>query len=169
MNIIMNSKFILSIVFAAALSGCGGGGTFIAEVSERSVGDDDDARAIGLGDNVYGELSDDLLSHRILYFAYDSSALTPKGETIIRAHAQNLLDNPNLTVILEGHTDERGTREYNLALAESRVTAVADVLQALGVDGLRMQTVSYGEERPADAGHNEDAWRLNRRVEILYQ
>jgi peptidoglycan-associated lipoprotein len=70
--------------------------------------------------------------------------------------------------VLEGHADERGTREYNLALAEDRAKSVANMMNALGVDAARIETISYGEERPVAFGHDEAAWKKNRRVEILY-
>ena len=75
---------------------------------------------------------------------------------------------PDVKVKLEGHCDERGTREYNLALGERRAKAAAELLKVLGVDGSRISTVSYGEEKPLVDGHDEAAWAKNRRVEILY-
>ena len=91
-----------------------------------------------------------------------------EGQAIAEAHAGYLRDNPGIRVVLEGHTDERGTREYNLALGENRARTVADVLMAMGVDVSRIENVSYGEENPVAEGHDESAWRLNRRVEIRY-
>ena len=102
------------------------------------------------------------------YFEYDSSTLDPESQRVAEAHAVYLADNPGVNVVLEGHADERGTREYNLALGESRAKTVARLVEVLGVDGYRVQTVSYGEERPAALGSDESAWSLNRRVEILY-
>ena len=84
-------------------------------------------------------------------------------------HANYLNSAPGVQIILEGHADERGTREYNLALGEDRAKSVGNVLQALGVSLNRIQTVSYGEERPVALGSDESSWSLNRRVEILYQ
>lgn len=174
----MRNKLFLIMLLAAVVAGCGGPSAVDeVRVEDQSVngldgGEADGARAIGLDDDEYAagqDLDGNLLAQRVIYFAYDSSVLTPEGEAIVRAHAQYLSDTPNLKLILEGHTDERGTREYNLALAERRAIAVSDVLQALGVAGDRMQTVSYGEERPVALGHDDGAWSLNRRVEILYQ
>lgn len=110
-----------------------------------------------------------LLSKRKVYFEYDSSALTAEGQAIVQAHAEFLIGSPGVNVVLEGHTDERGTREYNLALGEERAKSVASVLQAYGVGSNRIQEVSYGEERPDAAGTDNAAYSLNRRVEILYQ
>ena len=99
-----------------------------------------------------------------VYFAFDSSALTADTEGTLMRQAAFLNANPALTVTLEGHCDERGTREYNLALGERRATAARDFLLAQGVDSARIRTISYGKERPAVAGSNEGAWAKNRRA-----
>ena len=77
--------------------------------------------------------------------------------------------NPGAAVTLEGHTDERGTREYNLALGERRAVATRQFMSLLGASGQQLKTISYGEERPVALGHNEEAWAQNRRVEIIYR
>jgi len=110
----------------------------------------------------------DLLSKRRIYFEFDSSNVDEEGRAIIEAHSAHLVKNDGITITLEGHADERGTREYNLALGERRGNSVLSMMEALGVDGSRIQTVSLGEERPVALGHDEDAWQLNRRVEIIY-
>ena len=134
-------------------------------------GDDTGSEALTQSDDDDGDSNDDsdLLTQRVIYFEYDSSLLTAEGEAIVQAHARYLNGVSNVRIILEGHADERGTREYNLALAEDRAKAVASLVQVLGVDARRIQTVSYGEERPVALGHDASAWSLNRRVEILYQ
>ena len=86
---------------------------------------------------------------------------------VIEAHSQFLIENSGINVVLEGHADERGTREYNLALGEARADAVAEIMIAFGVAPGRIQTISYGEERPEALGSDESAWQLNRRVIIL--
>jgi peptidoglycan-associated lipoprotein len=111
----------------------------------------------------------DLLAKRRVHFAFDSSELDGENRQIVEAHARYLAANPNLRITLEGHCDERGTREYNLALGERRAQAVARVMHVLGVASDRMTLRSYGEEKPLDPAHNESAWALNRRVEIIYQ
>jgi peptidoglycan-associated lipoprotein len=111
----------------------------------------------------------DLLAQRRVYFAFDSSTLEGESREIVEAHAANLVANPQMRVHLEGHADERGTREYNLALGERRAQAVERVMRLLGVPSSRLTTTTYGEERPLAPEHNESAWRLNRRVEILYR
>ena len=138
-----------------------------AQVEDRSAG----AGTAGAGTaaGVSGEAIDQaLLSERRVYFAFDSSSLDGEATAIIEAHAQYLVNNPGIKVTLEGHTDERGTREYNLALGERRAQAVARMMRVLGVEGGRINTISYGEEKPVDTEHNEAAWRQNRRVEIVY-
>ena len=111
---------------------------------------------------------DSLLSVRIIYFDYDSSTVLSQFEEIIKAHAAFLQSNPDVVTALEGHADERGSREYNLALGERRAQAVKKQLVVLGASPEQVRTVSYGEERPADPGHDEQAWSLNRRVEFVY-
>ena len=108
------------------------------------------------------------LSVRIIYFDYDSSTVLAQFEEIIQAHAGFLQANPGVVTTLEGHADERGSREYNLALGERRALAVKQQLVVLGASPDQVRTVSYGEERPADPRHNEQAWSLNRRVEFVY-
>jgi len=109
-----------------------------------------------------------LLSKKVVYFDFDSSTLDDEDRAIIQAHADYLVQHPTVKVTLEGHTDERGSREYNIGLGERRANAVAEVMKLMGVPGQQISTVSYGEERPAALGHDESAWRLNRRVEIVY-
>jgi len=111
----------------------------------------------------------ELLSKRVVYFDYNSSLLTLESEAIVQAHADYLAANQGVQIILEGHADERGTREFNLALGEDRAKSVAQVMEALSVSSGRIQNVSYGEERPVALGYDEAAFALNRRVEILYQ
>jgi peptidoglycan-associated lipoprotein len=98
-----------------------------------------------------------------VFFEYDSAELRPDAQTLGEIGAW-LVKHPNTNVTIEGHCDERGTREYNLALGERRATAVANYLAAVGVDPSRMQTVSYGKERPAADGSDESAWAQNRRA-----
>jgi peptidoglycan-associated lipoprotein len=108
------------------------------------------------------------LSKRIIYFEYDSSEILAQYRPTVEAHAAYLVKNPSVIVTLEGHADERGSREYNLALAERRAESVKRQMTLLGVTAGQIRTVSYGEERPAVDGHDESAWSQNRRVEFLY-
>ncbi|MEL0039248.1 MAG: peptidoglycan-associated lipoprotein Pal [Halieaceae bacterium] len=101
----------------------------------------------------------------VFYFEFDSSALTDSARTAVDAHIAALLGS-DASVRLEGHTDERGTREYNLALGERRANAVRDYMVANGVPSYRIETISYGEENPAAYGSGESNWQQNRRVEL---
>ncbi|WBY01957.1 peptidoglycan-associated lipoprotein Pal [Ramlibacter tataouinensis] len=106
---------------------------------------------------------------RILYFDYDSYAIKADAQPLVEAHARFLRANPQRRVSLEGHTDERGGREYNLALGQRRAEAVRRALGLLGVADNQMEAVSFGKEKPAATGGDESAWSQNRRVEISYR
>ncbi len=110
-----------------------------------------------------------LLSENLIYFAFDSSSVDEQSRAVIEAHSIYLMENPDVKVALEGHCDERGTREYNLALGERRAQAVEKLMKAFGVPDGQIKTVSFGEEKPVDPGHNESAWRKNRRAELVYK
>ena len=101
-----------------------------------------------------------------IYFDFDKSELKPKAREVLTKKATWLRAHPEFAVRIEGHCDERGTNEYNLALGERRANAAWKFLNALGISGTKITTVSYGEERPADPGHNESAWSKNRRDEF---
>lgn len=105
---------------------------------------------------------------RIVYFDYDSSAIQPEFRTAIDAHARFLVAHQNRKLTIAGHTDERGGREYNLALGQQRADSVRRALQLLGVRATQIETISLGEEKPAQAGHEEAAWARNRRAELDY-
>lgn len=98
-----------------------------------------------------------------VHFDYDSSALSTAAQATLRDNAKFLMDNPGRPVQVEGHCDERGTNEYNLALGEKRARAAFEFLRTLGVKKEQMSTISYGEEIPLDPGHTEGAWSKNRR------
>lgn len=108
------------------------------------------------------------LSTRTIYFSFDSSRIKPEFADAIQAHAQYLADHSDVTLRLEGHTDERGTREYNVALGERRADSVEKALVLAGADAEQITTLSFGEERPAVMGHDEEAYAKNRRVELIY-
>jgi len=109
------------------------------------------------------------LSKRTVYFMLDSSEVMPDFVPIIAAHAQYLVANPAQRITLEGHGDERGSREYNIALGEQRAKSVANMMKVQGVSENQLEIVSYGEEKPSAFGSDEEAWEKNRRVEIVYQ
>lgn len=111
---------------------------------------------------------DNPLSTRIIYFAFNSSAIQPRFREAVQAHAAYLAAHPNVDVRLEGHTDERGTREYNVALGERRAESVQRALVVAGASRGQITTLSFGEERPAALGSNPEAYGKNRRVELIY-
>ena len=105
---------------------------------------------------------------RIVYFDFDRADIRPESQTVIETNARYLAKNARIITQLEGHTDDRGSREYNIALGERRANAVRQVMSAMGVPPQQIRVVSYGEERPAASGPDEQSYALNRRVEIVY-
>jgi len=112
--------------------------------------------------------SDSPLSKSVIYFDFDQSTIRPEYRPIVTAHATYVAANPAAAVTLEGHADERGSREYNLGLGERRGNSVNGVMSAQGARGGQVDVVSYGEERPACRESSESCWSQNRRVEIVY-
>jgi len=112
--------------------------------------------------------SNSVLFERVIYFDYDSSEIRGDFVQLIKHHGKYLALNKDVVIRLEGHTDERGSREYNIALADRRAQAVKRLLSFEGASNKQITIISYGEEKPADLGHNEEAWRLNRRAEFVY-
>ncbi len=108
------------------------------------------------------------VNQNIVYFDFDSATVRADSRPVVEAQARFLTRNPNASVILEGHTDERGTREYNIGLGDRRANSVRQLLIASGVSPRQLQTVSYGEERPAALGRDETSYARNRRVEFSY-
>jgi peptidoglycan-associated lipoprotein len=170
------SLVLLAVVLAASLavSGCGpkkpDPNANAANTSQNSgagstgVGA---ATASDEGADAPGPL-EGLLAKRTIYFDFDSSEIKGDGTDIVAAHAKYLSRSGGMKVRLEGHTDERGSREYNIGLGERRAQAVRRALLLQGAAEGQISTVSYGEERPAAAGSDEAAWAKNRRVEIVY-
>lgn len=104
-----------------------------------------------------------------IYFEFDKYRLLPEAQEILRSKADWMRANPNVTAIIEGHTDERGTTEYNLALGERRAESAKSFLLDLGISASRLTTISYGEERPIDPRSNEEAWAKNRRAQFVIE
>ena len=98
-----------------------------------------------------------------IFFEFDSAVLLAEAQGILKKKAEWLINNSDVTATIEGHCDERGTNEYNLALGERRAESAKTFLMDLGIAGSRLNSISYGEERPVDPGHNEEAWAKNRR------
>jgi peptidoglycan-associated lipoprotein len=147
-------------VGAGAATTAGSGG---ASTNGSPLGGDAGANgAHGLGADGNGPLSG-----KVIYFDFDKSEIRPEFAGVITANAQNLTSHPNLRLRLEGNTDERGTREYNIGLGERRAQAVRRALMLQGAAESQLTTVSYGSERPAVEGDDEAAWSKNRRVELV--
>jgi peptidoglycan-associated lipoprotein len=106
---------------------------------------------------------------KVIYFDYDSFVIRAESQALIEAHARYLRADKNRRIAIEGHADERGGREYNLALGQKRSEAVRKALGLLGVSDNQLEAVSFGKEKPADPGHDESAWAKNRRAEIAYR
>ena len=109
------------------------------------------------------------LSQRSIYFDLDKYEVKDEYKDLVAAHAKYLVDHKGFKVLLQGNTDERGSREYNLSLGQKRAEAVKRSLTLLGVKDDQIESVSLGEEKPKDAGHDEAAWSQNRRADILYK
>ena len=115
------------------------------------------------------EETDSVLANRTIYFEFDSAKLSDESLSILETHGAFIAENGNVDVRLEGHADERGSREYNIALGDRRAQSVRRVLLLQGASTDQIDTVSYGEEQPVTPGHTEAAWAENRRVELLYK
>jgi len=109
-----------------------------------------------------------ILSHRSVYFDFDKYDIRVIYQPMIEAHAKFLVSNPQLKVLIQGNADERGSREYNLALGQKRAEAVKKAMGLLGAKDAQMEAVSLGEEKPKATGHDEASWEQNRRADVLY-
>ena len=153
-------------------SGAYGSGGYGASSSQYGSGGQSQYGSTSAGGGQYGEAALDdpgsPLSKRVIYFMYDSSDVQPEYVPVINNHASFLASNPSKNVVLEGHADERGSPEYNVALGEQRAKSVAKMMKLQGVAENQIQVVSFGEEKPAVSGHDDAAWQQNRRVELAY-
>ncbi len=166
----MLKRFLFLIAAVSLLAACE-----TASKSSGSTGGTGNSSDIASSDNSSSTSSDSVVEAPMtdaeelislgdtVYFDYDSSALSAESKSTLSAQAAFLAANPALTIMVEGHCDERGTREYNLALGDRRATAARDYLVAQGVDAARIKTISYGKERPAFIGSNSLAYSKNRR------
>lgn len=134
----------------------------------EGMGDDASMDGSSMDGSTMNGADANLLSTTVFYFEFDQASIKSEALDALRAHAQYLNGNPNAVVRLEGHADERGTREYNVALGERRGNALAKYLRLNGVSASQMEVISYGEEKPAAFGHQEQSWAANRRVEVVY-
>ncbi|MGB5166110.1 MAG: peptidoglycan-associated lipoprotein Pal [Woeseiaceae bacterium] len=171
-----NLKLIAVLLATLSLTACGGSNTIPDPEPTDTVYD---GSAGGAGTDGYddgsmteGEFFEDDLAGgeltNIIYFEFDSSELRDDDQELVSRHAMQLANNPSATVRLEGHADERGSREYNIGLGERRSQTVRRMLLIQGATSSQIQTVSFGEERPAALGSSEEDYSLNRRVEIKY-
>ena len=180
----------LVIAGAAMLAACGGAtgtvedstpdaGTQADSATTSGTGDDsvtgaanagtgEDAGSVGIQEHPLDDAESGLAA-RTIYFEFDSSDIPETERRTIEAHASYLSRHSGAQIVLEGHADERGSREYNIALGEQRADAVKRLMTILGASSQQIRTISYGEERPAAMGHDESAWQLNRRVEVVYR
>lgn len=170
-------RLLLTALLAVTLAGCGGNPPVPdpdpSDSSMAGSGSDATSRGRGAGGVGAGEeFGDDPMGlgemENIIYFDFDQSELRPEYGDLLARHAQHLANNSRMTVRLEGHADETGSREYNIGLGERRAQSVRRMLLIQGASAEQISTVSFGEERPAALGGDEEAYAQNRRVEIKY-
>jgi peptidoglycan-associated lipoprotein len=169
----MLKRTIYSLAIVALIAGCSSG-TKLNEtpVTDRSgtAGGQQGASTVApvTIDPTAGTAQGPIGVERIVYFDYDSYTVKPEFQSLIDGHARFLKANPQRRVSIEGHTDDRGGREYNLALGQKRSEAVRRALTLLGVSDSQIEAVSFGKEKPAITGSGEEVWAQNRRAEIRY-
>ena len=166
MNFCDVSKQLLSVsvLLTLGLSGCSNSRVSgEPPLAGRSVSQATQSEAASTSKPAEHNLSSFLV---LTYFDFDSAALSAETTIVLDSAVDKFAKNPSARVVISGHADERGTREYNLGLGHLRASAVADYMLAKGIDGLRIKKVSYGKERPLLKGSNDEAWAKNRRVEI---
>ncbi len=175
MKVVLKLIMVLALLWLAGCSSTGGSKSDGVAVEDRSDSGAAVTDATTTGVDGYGNLTIESLSdpnsplaQRVIYFAFDSSEVAEQDRPLIEAHAAFLAANPTVKVTLEGHTDERGSREYNIGLGDRRAQAIRRMLEFQGVSPNQITVVSYGEEKPAVDGHDESAWSMNRRVELVY-
>jgi len=167
-------KLLTLAVLAFLLVGCSQDTLPDPDATDTTYSDDaGDASTDAMDDDLYGggEYMDDPSAGElamVIYFDFDSSEVRAADQDMISRHAMQLGNSPNLRVRLEGHADERGSREYNIGLGERRAQAVRQMLMIQGVSASQIATVSFGEERPVEFGSSEDDYAQNRRVEFKY-
>jgi peptidoglycan-associated lipoprotein len=176
----MKQRVFLAVAFAAALAGCASGvklddvpvddraGTATTPGGTPGSGGQSQVQPVQ-ADSAAASKAGPANVARIVYFDYDSYVIKPEFQSLIEAHARFLKQNGGRHIVIEGHTDERGGREYNLALGQRRSEAVRRALGLLGVPDAQVESVSFGKEKPAAAGSDETAWAQNRRAEIAYR
>jgi peptidoglycan-associated lipoprotein len=169
----------VAFALAAALAGCSSVPLNDVPVEDKSASTVGQPGGPGTGaqssvapvvtDSAAGTVAGPANVSRLVYFDYDSYVIKPEFQSLIDAHARFMKANPDRRIAIEGHTDERGGREYNLALGQRRAEAVRRALVLLGVADNRLEAVSFGKEKPADPGNDEAAYAKNRRAELVYR
>jgi len=162
---------VLAVVMMAGFSGCKKKesapiDTGVSSAPTAPSGGNENTTVSGLPEINADTLFDKARGLSVIYFDYNSYSLRPDAMAALKANADKIKQVPGVIIQIEGHCDERGTQEYNLALGEKRALATREYLMNMGVSGDRIVTISYGEEDPADAGHTEAAWGMNRRSEF---
>jgi peptidoglycan-associated lipoprotein len=157
---------VMATLLSALLAGCSSTDTSDSSGGVTTMSNDRVATGTVDSSSVSGSsLDTDSGVARVFYFEFDKAILNPEARAALRLHAQSLSSNP-VNIRLEGHADERGTREYNMALGERRANSARDFLVQEGVNGSLIEVISYGEEKAASMGSNDESWALNRRVEL---
>ena len=165
-------------LFALVVAGCSSTGTPNEEPPEAAPVEETAPVSEPIREEVNRDFAEDGVTpldgngrpiSRTFYFDYDKSVLRPADLAALEIHAQILRRNTDRSIVVEGHCDERGTREYNLALGENRGSAIESFLISAGVSSRQIETVSYGEEQPEDPGHDESSWARNRRAVVSYR
>ncbi|MEY8205674.1 MAG: peptidoglycan-associated lipoprotein Pal [Bermanella sp.] len=166
----INKLFSVSVL-ALAITGCASDGVVsedAATIDESQTQAVAASPAVDMVNNEDAQVSNPLLDQTTIYFGYDRAEILPEFKDVLNAHAKFLVANPQSSIVFEGHCDERGTIEYNLALGERRANTVKSYLIVQGVNPGQLNSVSFGEERPALFGSDETTWSKNRRAEIRY-
>ena len=162
---------LVSLLSVAVLAGCRSNAKKPDQVDINAPADTAPTQPYTGTAGAYGpeDLEKDAcLRQRVIHFDFDQYTVKPEYQAVINCHAKYLRDRPSSRQTLEGHTDERGSREYNMGLGERRGNAVYSALQAAGANSSQLTVVSYGEERPLCTESSESCWAQNRRVEIVY-
>ncbi|MDE0856695.1 MAG: peptidoglycan-associated lipoprotein Pal [Nevskia sp.] len=159
---------LAAVAFAFTLAGCSSGGETKTDTGPKTDNGGGQIATTPYTPPATTSSGTDLSAHSV-YFDFDKSDIKPESVGVISNWATYLSANPTSKVRLEGNTDERGTREYNIGLGERRANAVAQALEAKGVSASQLTTVSYGKERPVALGHDEASWQQNRRVDLVQQ
>lgn len=181
----MNKRLIGSLFLALVLAACSSKpikdtpvavedkSPEMSQTAPESTTAEDSSSTSGMADSSMSvnPLTDpsNILSKRSVYFDYDSDEVKPEYRSLVEAHAKYLLAHPDAKVALQGNTDERGAREYNLSLGQRRSVSVKQVMNLLGVQDKQIETVSFGEEKADTSCRDDSCWKENRRVDIVYQ